>query len=144
LEALAAARPVVVVLDDLHWAEPTFLELVDHLADGIHDTPVVLLCLARPELLDLRPAWGGGKLNATTSLLAPLAEEESAELIEALVGDFELHSVETVAARDRIAAAAEGNPLFSEQMLAMVNEGHFDGNGFSVPPTIQALLAARL
>ncbi|HEY3181971.1 MAG TPA: adenylate/guanylate cyclase domain-containing protein [Gaiellaceae bacterium] len=144
LETLASAGPVVVVLDDLQWAEPTFLELIDHLADGVRDAPVVLLCLGRLELLDLRPTWGGGKLNATTTLLGPLAEDESAELIEALVGDFELHSVEAAAARERIADAAEGNPLFIEQMLAMVNEGHFDGDGFGVPPTIQALLTARL
>ena len=65
LEALARERPLVVVFDDIHWAEPTFLDLVEHLADWSRDAPILLLCLARPELLDERPGWGGGKLNAT-------------------------------------------------------------------------------
>jgi class 3 adenylate cyclase/tetratricopeptide (TPR) repeat protein len=144
LEALARAQPVVVVFEDVHWAEPTFLELVDDLAESIRDAPVLIIALARPDLLEVRPGWGGGKLNAVTSLLAPLTAAESAELIESLVGDVELHSAEVAEARVRIVEAAEGNPLFIEQMLAMVDEGYFNGNGISVPPTIQALLAARL
>ena len=132
------------MFEDLHWAEPAFLDLVDDLADGIRESAVVLVCLARPELLDLRAAWAGGKLNAATSLLAPLTEHESLELIETLVGEFELHSAQAAHARERIVDAAGGNPLFIEQMLAMVNEGWFEGNGFTVPPTIQALLTARL
>jgi class 3 adenylate cyclase/tetratricopeptide (TPR) repeat protein len=144
LETLGRAQPVVVVFEDVHWAEPTFLELVDDLAESIHDAPVVIVALARPELLDVRPDWGGGKLNAVTILLEPLTATESAQLIESLVGDVELHSAEVAEARARIVDAAEGNPLFIEQMLAMVDEGYFNGNGISVPPTIQALLAARL
>jgi class 3 adenylate cyclase len=144
LETLARERPLVVVVEDLHWAEQTFLELVDDLADRIREAPVVLVCLARPELLDLRPGWGGGKLNAITSLLAPLDAEQSVELIESLVGEFELHSADAAHARERIVDAAGGNPLFIEQMLAMVNEGWFEGNGVTVPPTIQAVLTARL
>ena len=84
LEARAAERPVVVVFDDLHWGEPTFLDLVEHVADLSRDAPILLLCMARPELLDVRPAWGGGKLNATTALLEPLAPDETAELVDAL------------------------------------------------------------
>ena len=72
LEAAAAERPLVVVFDDIHWGEPTFLDLVEHVADWSRDAPILLLCLARPELLERRPGWGGGKLNATTVLLEPL------------------------------------------------------------------------
>ena len=84
LEARRPERPLVVVFDDLHWGEPTFLDLVEHLADLSRDAPILVLCMARPELLDIRPTWGGGKLNATTALLEPLAPEETAELLAAL------------------------------------------------------------
>ena len=135
LESRAAERPLVVVFDDLHWGEPTFLDLVEHVADLSRDAPILLLCMARPELLDVRPAWGGGKLNATNVLLEPLAPDETAALLAAL-GDgvpAELH--------ERILDAAGGNPLFVEEMVAVAAEG---GREVSVPPTIQALLAARL
>ena len=72
-EAAAAERPLVVVFDDIQWGEPTFLDLVEHIADWSRDAPILLLCLARPDLLDLRAGWGGGKLNATTVLLEPLS-----------------------------------------------------------------------
>ena len=72
LERLAADRPVVFMIDDLQWAEPTFLELVEHVADLARDAPILLACMARPELLDDHPAWAGGKLNATSILLEPL------------------------------------------------------------------------
>jgi class 3 adenylate cyclase/tetratricopeptide (TPR) repeat protein len=135
---LEESAPVVCVFDDLHWAEPTFLDLVDHIADWSRDMPILLVCIARPELLDRRPTWAGGKLNATTVLLEPLTADETDELIELLLGDAGLE--ETL--RGRIRDAAEGNPLFVEQMLAMVAESQ---NGdVVVPPTIQALLSARL
>ena len=134
LESQAAQRPLVVVFDDLHWGEPTFLDLVEHVADLSRDAPILLLCMARPELLDLRPAWGGGKLNATNVLLEPLAPEETSDLIAALSDSVADEF------RGRILEAAGGNPLFVEEMLAMAAE---DGE-VAVPPTIQALLAARL
>jgi class 3 adenylate cyclase/tetratricopeptide (TPR) repeat protein len=135
---LEESAPVVCVFDDLHWAEPTFLDLVDHIAGWSRDAPILLVCIARPELLDRRPTWAGGKLNATTVLLEPLTAQETDELIERLLGDTGLE--ETL--RARIREAAEGNPLFVEQMLAMVAESQ---NGdVVVPPTIQALLSARL
>ena len=135
---LEESAPVVCVFDDLHWAEPTFLDLIDHVADWSRDAPILLVCLARPELLDRRPTWAGGKLNATTVLLEPLNAEETDELIGRLLGDGDLDD----ALHARIREAAEGNPLFVEQMLAMVAESP---NGeVVVPPTIQALLAARL
>ncbi len=135
LESHAAERPLVVVFDDIQWGEPTFLDLVEHVADLSRDAPILLLCMARSELLDSRPAWGGGKLNAANVLLEPLAPDEAGELIGALTDGMpeELS--------DRILAAAGGNPLFVEEMVAMAAEG--DGD-IAVPPTIQALLAARL
>jgi class 3 adenylate cyclase/tetratricopeptide (TPR) repeat protein len=137
LERLAQKRPLVVVFDDLQWAEPTFLDLIDHVTDLARDAPMLLVCLARPELLDVRPGWGGGKLNATTMLLEALTDAESAQLVDNLL----LARVDA-AVKERIAAAAEGNPLYLEEMLAMVGEGR---NGdLAIPPTIQALLAARL
>jgi len=138
LEARAAERPLVVLLDDLHWGEPAFFELVEQVADLSRDAPILLLCLARPELLDRRPGWSGGKLNATSVLLEPLAAEETDVLIDGLLGRDELDPT----LRRRILAAAEGNPLFVEEMLAMVRER--GGENVSVPPTIQALLAARI
>ena len=135
---LEESAPVVCVFDDLHWAEPTFLDLVDHVADWSRDAAILLVCIARPELLDRRQTWAGGKLNATTVLLEPLTGEETDELIELLLGDAGLED----ALRARIREAAEGNPLFVEQMLAMVAES--PNGDVVVPPTIQALLSARL
>ena len=136
LERLARNQPLVVVFDDLQWAEPTFLDLVDHVTDLARDAPILLVCSARPELLDARPGWGGGKLNATTMLLEALSETESTQLVDNLLARVNADL------KAQIAVAAEGNPLYLEEMLAMVAEGR---NGeFAVPPTIQALLAARL
>ena len=87
LEARAAERPQVVVIDDLQWAEPTFLDLVEHVADLSRGAPIFLLCIARPDLLDLRPGWGGGKLNATSLLLEPLDVAECDTLIAQLLAD---------------------------------------------------------
>ncbi len=112
-EALAARRPLVVVFDDVHWGEPTFLDFIEHLADRSRGAPILLLCMARPELLDMRPSWAGGKLNATSALLEPLSDDECRELVANLVGEAEL----TEEFEARIANAAEGNPLFVEEML---------------------------
>ena len=135
LEDAARARPLVCVLDDIHWAEEGLLDLVEHVADLSRDAPLLLLAMARQELLDRRPGWGGGKWNATTVLLEPLNGPQTEELLSALGGvDDEL--------RAGISTAAEGNPLYIEEMLALVR-----GSGtttVTVPPTIQALLAARI
>jgi class 3 adenylate cyclase/predicted ATPase len=135
LEQEAQRRPLVCVVDDLHWAEPTLLALVESVAELSRDAPILLLCMARPELLELRPSWGGGMWNATTVLLEPLDATETAQLLAALGG-----VEEELAAQ--IAAAADGNPLFVEEMLALVRDSA-DGR-VEVPPSIQALLAARL
>ena len=138
LEAAAATEPLVCVFDDVHWGEQTFLDLVEHVADLSRDAPILLLCMARPELLDRKPGWAGGKLNATTVLLEPLSAAETDALIDGLLGGADVDG----ALRERIRERAEGNPLFVEEMLGMLrgaaNE-HVD-----VPPTIQALLAARI
>ncbi len=135
LEQEADARPLVVVFDDLHWAEETLLDLVEHVAELSRDAPILLLCLARPELLERRPSWGGGKWNATTVLLEPLDAAETEQLLAELGGvGAELHA--------RIVQVAEGNPLFVEEMFALVRDS--SGGEVQVPPTIQGLLAARL
>ena len=118
LEERAINTPQILLLDDLHWAEDVFLDLVEHIADWSRDAPILLLCVARPELLEGRPGWGGGKLNATTILLEPLSAEDSDALIARLATGTALPED----ARDRIAAAAGGNPLYIEEMLAMASE----------------------
>jgi class 3 adenylate cyclase/tetratricopeptide (TPR) repeat protein len=152
LEALARERPVVVVFDDVHWGEQTFLDLIDHVADWARDAPILLICLARPELLEERPMWSGGKLNATSLLLEPLDVVATGTLIENLLDQTEVDDL----VKERIAQAAEGNPLFVEEMLAMlVDEGALqrdngrwvstrDLSTVAIPPTIQALLDARI
>jgi len=141
-ETAAARRPLVIVFDDLHWGEPVFLDLVEHIADFSRDAPILLLCMARPELLDRRSVWGGGKLNATNVLLEPLSPDETGELIERLLSGAQLDS----SLRERILESAGGNPFFVGEMLTMLAE-RTDGNRsaeIAVPPTIQALLASRL
>ena len=139
LEARAADGPLVCIFDDIQWGEETFLELVEHIADLSRGAPILLLCMARPELLDRRPAWAGGKLNATTVSLEPLSEAETDELIAGLLDG----SILDEGLSDRIRRAAGGNPLFVEEMLAFVDRTE-SGGEIEVPPTIQALLAARL
>jgi class 3 adenylate cyclase/tetratricopeptide (TPR) repeat protein len=152
LEALARDRPAVPVFDDIQWAEPTLLELIDHVADWSRDAPIMLVAIARQELLDTRPGWAGGKHNATTIQLEPLTERDCEVLVENLLGRALLPAV----AKSRIAEAAEGNPLFVEQVLSMLiddgllapSNGHWaptaDLTTIPIPPTIHALLAARL
>jgi class 3 adenylate cyclase len=135
LERAAGDRPLVCVFDDVHWGEPTFLDLIEHVADLSREVPILLVCIARPELLERRPSWGGGKLNSTTVLLEPLDADDTDRLITGL-GNLD------DSLRQRVREAAEGNPLFVEQMVALVRES--PGSEVVVPPTIQALLAARL
>ena len=136
-ERRAEDGPLVLVVDDLQWAEPPMLDLVDHVADWARAAPILLVCVSRPELLDVRPQWAGGKLNATSILLEPLASDEVDELADALLQGLDLDP-ET---RARILATAEGNPLFLEEMAALAREAR---GTVDVPPTIRALLQARL
>jgi class 3 adenylate cyclase/tetratricopeptide (TPR) repeat protein len=151
-EALARRRPLVLVLDDIHWGEPTFLDLVEHIADFTQDAPILLIAIARVELLEIRPVWGGGKRWSTTVELEALSETQSEQLVESLLGQAEL----PVGFGTRISQAAEGNPLFVEELLAkLIDDGLLerteagwaaagDLSNLAMPPTIQALLAARL
>ena len=139
-ERLAGERPLVLVFDDVHWAEPMFLDLLEHVADWSRAAPILLVCLARPELLEERPGWAGGKTNATTILLGPLSEADSSRLVELRFPSEVLGG----GARERILDVAEGNPLFIEQLGAMLAEAGEAALGGPLPQTIQALLAARL
>ncbi len=89
-EVMARERPLVLVFDDIHWGEATFLDLIDHIADWTQDAPILLIAMARPELLEKRPMWGGGKRWSTTIQLEPLSETESDELVAGLLGRAEL------------------------------------------------------
>ena len=134
LETIAADRPLILHIDDLQWGEPMLLDLLDHVVDLSRGAPILLLCTARPELLEDRPGWGGGKLNSAAVLLQPLAAEESEALLDQLGDGLDPE------ARARVIAASEGNPLFLEEMVALAREH----GTVAVPATIQALLAARL
>jgi ATP/maltotriose-dependent transcriptional regulator MalT len=134
LEEVSADKPVILHIDDLQWAEPMLLDLLDHVVDLSRGAPILLLCTARPELLEDRPGWGGGKLNATAVLLEPLGAEESKALLDQLGEALDEDT------RAQVIAASDGNPLFMEEMVALARERGI----VVVPPTIQALLAARL
>jgi class 3 adenylate cyclase/tetratricopeptide (TPR) repeat protein len=139
LETLARERPLVAVIDDIHWAEPTFLDLLEYLT-SFGRASILLLCLARADLLDLRPTWATPKENASLLALDPLSDLEADALVEGLLGGTGLPE----ALRGRIVDTAEGNPLFVEQMLALAREADGGNGDLVVPPTIQALLAARI
>jgi DNA-binding SARP family transcriptional activator len=141
-ETLARRRPLVVVLDDLHWAQSTLLDLVEHVVSWWSGgAPLLLLGLARPELLDERPTWANGKLHLASIPLPPLSESETDELIETLPGTVSLSAED----RARVTEAVAGNPLFIEQMVAMLSEdGPRPDGELALPPSISALLAARL
>jgi len=145
LEQEAQDAPLVCVLDDLHWGEDTFLNLVEEVAAFARDAPILLLCMARPDLLEHRSTWGEGNPNATAMLIEPLDQEESVRLLEELGGvtaDADEADATGHELRERICAAADGNPLFIEELHALVRALGVDE--LAMPPTIQALLAARL
>ena len=150
-EVMSRERPLLIVVDDLHWAELTFLDLLEHLVDFSRGFPIMIIGTARPELLDTRPGWGSGKPNATTIALEPLNEAESREMILNLLDRLPL----TPEVERRITRAVDGNPLFAEELVAMLvdeellrrNEdcwvARSDTLQLPVPSTINALLAAR-
>jgi class 3 adenylate cyclase/tetratricopeptide (TPR) repeat protein len=134
-EALARDRPLIAVVDDIHWAEWTLLDLLEYVVSFAAGVPLLLLCTARPDLFETRPSWSNPRPNTTLVSLEPLSVEESSTLVD------ELQEVDA-RIRARIVEAAEGNPLFVEQLLAMRAES---GDGeLVIPPTIHALLSARL
>jgi class 3 adenylate cyclase len=139
LEAVAAQRPLVLVVEDLHWADGALLEFLEHLVDWATDVPLLVVCTARPELHELHPAWSGGTRNATTISLSPLSSDDTARLIAALLERAVL-SAET---QQELLERAGGNPLYAEQFVRMLRERPA-GDDVAVPETVQALIAARL
>jgi class 3 adenylate cyclase/tetratricopeptide (TPR) repeat protein len=152
LAARSATQPVLLVVEDVHWADDALLDLVDYTVARLHEVPVLLLCLARPELLERRPQWGGGRRNAVTINLEPLTDAESRELIAALLDVDNLPE----SVRGNIIQKAEGNPFFVEEIVRMLMEqaaivqdggrwravGHIAG--VPLPDTVQGVIAARL
>jgi class 3 adenylate cyclase len=135
-EALARSRPLLVVLEDVHWAEPTLLDLVEHVSRWSRDTPILVLCVARPELLEERPEWEGVIVR-----LEPLSSGEATQLLDAL----DIGGILSSRLRIRVTEVAQGNPLYTEQLFAMLAEdARAAAELVALPPTIQALLAARL
>ncbi len=138
-EKLAEPQPLVLVFEDIHWGEEPLLELIEHLGTWVRGVPLLLLCLARPELLDIRPGWGGGRVRATAIELEPLGAADSEELIEALLDDQELADDARIALFEK----TEGNPLFVEETIRMLSEAN--GSRIDrIPDTLQALIAARI
>jgi tetratricopeptide (TPR) repeat protein len=135
-EEVARDEPLVLVIEDIHWAESKLLDLLEYLTGWTDDAAILLVCLARPELLEERPGWLS-VADGASLLLGPLTEDESATLLTEIGREWPLDA----AARARITEAAEGNPLYVEQMAVMLAEGK---SLESIPPSIHALLAARL
>jgi class 3 adenylate cyclase len=151
LEIVAATRPLVVCFEDIHWAELTLLDLIEHLRLSEADVPMMIVCGGRPTLIEIRPNWPPVSDDLVIRL-GPLSDEQSARLVESLLGEADLPDELS----DRIICAAGGNPLYVEQILSMLIEDGVirrDGDRWGtavdhadlrIPPTIQALLAARL
>jgi class 3 adenylate cyclase/tetratricopeptide (TPR) repeat protein len=139
LEAMAEQRPVVLVFEDLHWADESLLDFVDELVDWVTDVPLLVVATARPELLERRPAWGGGKLNATTLALRPLSDEQTALLLGQLLGT----PVLAADAQTRLLERAGGNPLYAEQFSELYLETG-STTALPLPETLQGIIAARL
>jgi len=138
---LASVQPLVLVFEDLHWAEEEMLDLVEHLAGSVRDVPILILCLARDDLLDRRPGWGGGKVRATAIELEALPRDDSEILVDALSC-----GAPAPLSRERRAAVldtTEGNPLFLEETVRMLLESGADGEP-GIPHTVQAMIAARI
>jgi class 3 adenylate cyclase/tetratricopeptide (TPR) repeat protein len=138
LEIRAAQRPLIVVIDDIHWAEPTLLDLIEHVALLAGEVPMLVLCLARPELLDRRPGWSALGERTSELLLGPLADDDAAALLGRLTAGAGVAPPDVAS----VLETAEGNPFFLEQIVAMRAE---PGDGQAqIPASIQALLAARV
>ncbi len=139
LEAIAEERSLVLVFEDLHWADESLLDFVDELVDWVTDVPLLVIATARPELLERRPGWGGGKLNATTLALRPLSDEQTTLLIGQLLAKPLIAAESQQALLER----AGGNPLYAEQFADLFLErGSTDE--LPLPETLQGIIAARL
>ena len=139
LEGLAEQRPFVLVVEDIHWADESLLDFLDELVDWLTDVPLLVVATARPELLERRPGWGGGKLNATTLALSPLSDDHTAQLIGGLLARPVLAADSQRALLER----AGGNPLYAEQYVELyLEQGSTDE--LPLPETLQGIIAARL
>ncbi len=138
LEAAAEQRPLILVFEDLHWADDGLLDFVDHLADWATTVPLLIVATARPELLDRRPGWGGGKRNAITISIGALSNDETAQLLQRLLD----RAVLDADAQQAVLQRAEGNPLYAEEYARMLAE--HDGGDLPLPETVQGLIAARI
>ncbi|MBA2768643.1 MAG: AAA family ATPase, partial [Sporichthyaceae bacterium] len=152
LEELASRRPLVLCVDDLHWAEPTLLDLLERVRDEVYDLPLLLLCQARPELLEQRPGWGSGAMNAMIFGLEPFSPGEIEASIAGLLGSDVPEGLS-----EAVTSWSDGNPLFVEEIVAHLVEAGVLAQGpenqwrivgelgrSELPPTVSALLAARL
>ena len=137
-EALAEHQTLVLVFEDIHWADEGLLDFIDHLADWSRGVPLLVLCTARPELFERRPGWGGGKLNALTLALSPLSNDDSSTLLSLVLARTVLAAETQQALLER----AGGNPLYAEQFARLyVERGSID----DLPlPGVQGLIAARV
>jgi class 3 adenylate cyclase/tetratricopeptide (TPR) repeat protein len=139
LEALAERNPLVLVFEDLHWADDNLLDFIEYFVDWVGGVPILVVCTTRPELFERRPGWGGGKRNVTTFSLSPLSDEETASLINNLLE----RPVMTAEKQQALLAHAGGNPLYAEQFVRMLAE-RGDAEHLLLPETVQGIIAARL
>ena len=138
-EALADTRSTVLVFEDLHWADDDLLDFVDHLVDWSTEVPLLVVCTGRPELLERRPDWGGGKTNALTLTISPLSDDETARLLASLLE----RAVLPAEVQATLLARAGGNPLYAEQFARLLLEAGTDGD-VPLPENVQGIIAARL
>ncbi len=151
LEAIAEQRPLVLVFEDLHWADPSLLEFIEHLVDWVSGVPIFVVCTARPELYDKNPGWGGGKRNITVVSLSPLNDTETAKLISSLLSQ----AVLPAEVRTTLLERAGGNPLYAEEFIRMLSDREIlrqkegvlsleTDAQIPLPESLHALIAARL
>jgi class 3 adenylate cyclase/tetratricopeptide (TPR) repeat protein len=139
-QVMSQTQPLILVFEDIHWAEEPLLELIEHMTAWVRDGSLMIVCLARPELLDVRSNWGGGRVRATAIELEPLSDEDSETLIEALGEDGAI-SEET---RRKLLDKTGGNPLFLEEVMLNVAECGEERAAVEIPDTVQALIASRI
>jgi class 3 adenylate cyclase/tetratricopeptide (TPR) repeat protein len=139
-EALAERGPLILVFEDLHWADDSLLDFIDHLVDWATGVPLLVVCTARPELLARRAGWSGGKPNAATISLSPLSAEETARLVHALLE----RAVLPADVQTTLIERAGGNPLYAEEFARMVELGNGDETEIRLPESVQGIIAARL
>ena len=135
VELLAERGPLLLVFEDVHWADDSLLDLIDYLISHVHDHPVAFLALARPEFLEVRPTWGAGVVGQTTLTLDPLTTQEATEVVGTLLAGADPSTVA------KVVATAEGNPLFIEELVAALGDEAGDGE---LPATVRAAIAARI